>query len=86
MDDGPIVVVGASLKAFLRSTCETGVSSWSPLAAGPGSPGGGDIGTLWADAAGEFPVIDAGTSGQRSVRLHGHTELYVSGYSGPELS
>ena len=40
-----------------------------------------DIGTVWADAAGKFPVIDADTSGVRYVRLHGHTELYASGYS-----
>ena len=40
-----------------------------------------DIGTVWADAAGKFPVIDADTSGVRYVRLHGHTELYASGYT-----
>jgi uncharacterized protein YecE (DUF72 family) len=44
-----------------------------------------DIGTVWADAAGHFPVIDADTSGARYVRLHGHTELYASGYSSRSL-
>ncbi len=44
-----------------------------------------DIGTVWADAAGKFPVIDADTSGLRYVRLHGHTELYASGYSADQL-
>jgi uncharacterized protein YecE (DUF72 family) len=44
-----------------------------------------DIGTVWADAAGKFPVIDADTSGVRYVRLHGHTELYASGYSARSL-
>jgi len=44
-----------------------------------------DIGTVWADAAGKFPVIDADTSGVRYVRLHGHTELYASGYSSRSL-
>ncbi|MEP6631033.1 MAG: DUF72 domain-containing protein [Lapillicoccus sp.] len=44
-----------------------------------------DIGTVWADAAGKFPVIDADTSEVRYVRLHGHTELYASGYTAPEL-
>ncbi|MEP6649528.1 MAG: DUF72 domain-containing protein [Lapillicoccus sp.] len=44
-----------------------------------------DIGTVWADAAGKFPVIDADTSAVRYVRLHGHTELYASGYSSRSL-
>jgi uncharacterized protein YecE (DUF72 family) len=44
-----------------------------------------EIGTVWADAAGKFPVIDADTSGVRYVRLHGHTELYASGYSSRSL-
>jgi uncharacterized protein YecE (DUF72 family) len=44
-----------------------------------------DIGTVWGDAAGKFPVIDADTSGVRYVRLHGHTELYASGYSSRSL-
>ena len=44
-----------------------------------------DIGTVWGDAAGEFPVIDADTSGVRYVRLHGHTVLYASGYSSRSL-
>ena len=40
-----------------------------------------DIGTVLADTAGRFPVIDADTSDVRYVRLHGHTRLYASGYS-----
>jgi uncharacterized protein YecE (DUF72 family) len=44
-----------------------------------------DIGTVWGDAAGKFPVIDADTSGVRYVRLHGHTVLYSSGYSSRSL-
>jgi len=44
-----------------------------------------DIGTVWGDAAGKFPVIDGDTSGVRYVRLHGHTELYASGYSSRSL-
>lgn len=44
-----------------------------------------DIGTVWADAAGKFPVIDADTSDVRYVRLHGHTQLYASGYSSRSL-
>ena len=44
-----------------------------------------DIGTVWADAAGKFPAIDADTSGVRYVRLHGHTELYASDYDGARL-
>ncbi len=44
-----------------------------------------DIGTVWADAAGKFPVFDADTSGLRYVRLHGHTELYASNYDDAQL-
>jgi uncharacterized protein YecE (DUF72 family) len=44
-----------------------------------------DIGTVLADTAGKFPVIDEDTSGVRYVRLHGHTELYASGYSSRSL-
>jgi uncharacterized protein YecE (DUF72 family) len=44
-----------------------------------------DIGTVWGDAAGKFPVIDADTSTVRYVRLHGHTQLYASGYSARSL-
>lgn len=44
-----------------------------------------DIGTVWADAAGKFPVIDRDTSGVRYVRLHGHTALYASGYASRSL-
>ena len=44
-----------------------------------------DIGTVWADTAGTFPVFDADTSGLRYVRLHGHTELYASNYDDAQL-
>jgi len=44
-----------------------------------------DVGTVLADTAGHFPVIDADTSGVRYVRLHGHTRLYESGYSAANL-
>lgn len=40
-----------------------------------------DIGMVYSDTAGRFPVFDHDTSGVRYVRLHGHTELYASGYS-----
>jgi len=44
-----------------------------------------DVGTVLADTAGHFPVIDADTSPVRYVRLHGHTRLYESGYSPANL-
>ncbi|RIK14055.1 MAG: DUF72 domain-containing protein [Acidobacteria bacterium] len=39
------------------------------------------VGVVVSDSAGRYPVIDAVTSGVVYVRLHGDTELYVSGYS-----
>ena len=44
-----------------------------------------EIGLVWSDGAGRWPVLDADTSGVRYVRLHGHTELYASGYSSRSL-
>ena len=40
-----------------------------------------DIALVVADAAGKFPMIEEVTSGLVYVRLHGHDELYVSGYT-----
>lgn len=40
-----------------------------------------DIGVVVADSAGLYPVFDATTSDVVYVRLHGDTELYVSGYT-----
>lgn len=39
------------------------------------------VGLVVADSAGRFPALDEVTSGVVYVRLHGDTELYVSGYS-----
>ena len=39
------------------------------------------VGLVVADSAGHFPVLDTVTSRVVYVRLHGDTELYVSGYS-----
>lgn len=39
-----------------------------------------------ADTAGEYPCFDEATAGFSYVRLHGGTQLYVSGYSKRELS
>lgn len=41
------------------------------------------IAMVLADSAGTWPVIDRDTAAFRYVRLHGETELYMSGY-GPE--
>ncbi|WP_220388034.1 DUF72 domain-containing protein [Ornithinimicrobium cerasi] len=43
------------------------------------------IGNVVADTAGLWPYLDAVTSGVVYVRLHGDTELYVSGYSDEAL-
>ncbi len=40
-----------------------------------------DIGCVIADTAGRFPQADAVTSDVVYVRLHGHAELYASGYT-----
>lgn len=44
-----------------------------------------DVAMVMADAAGRWPTIDRETTGFRYVRLHGHTELYASGYSPAHL-
>ena len=44
-----------------------------------------DIGLVLADTAGRFPFIDEVTSDFVYVRLHGHEELYVSGYDAKTL-
>ncbi len=44
------------------------------------------IASCVADSAGRYPVIDDITADFSYVRLHGATELYVSGYSQTELS
>jgi uncharacterized protein YecE (DUF72 family) len=38
-----------------------------------------------ADNPGQWPIIDETTSDLNYVRLHGHEELYASGYSDEEL-
>ena len=44
-----------------------------------------DVGLVVADTAGRWPYLDAVTSSVVYVRLHGDTELYVSGYSDDAL-
>lgn len=44
-----------------------------------------DIGCVVADSGGTWPEIDAVTSEVVYVRLHGHTELYASGYAPSSL-
>lgn len=44
-----------------------------------------DVALVVSDAAGEWPLIEEKTSSFRYVRLHGHTELYASGYSDKAL-
>lgn len=44
-----------------------------------------DVGLVVADTAGRWPQMYEVTSDLVYVRLHGATELYVSGYSDPEL-
>lgn len=44
-----------------------------------------DIACVVSDSAGRWPTADAVTSDLVYVRLHGHTELYTSGYSGRSL-
>jgi uncharacterized protein YecE (DUF72 family) len=39
-----------------------------------------DVGLVVADTAGKWPLLEELTSGVAYVRLHGDTELYVSGY------
>ncbi|GLZ32432.1 hypothetical protein Lesp02_46200 [Lentzea sp. NBRC 105346] len=40
-----------------------------------------DIALVIADAAGKYPLIEEVTSSLVYIRLHGHDELYVSGYT-----
>ncbi|WP_328410491.1 DUF72 domain-containing protein [Nocardia sp. NBC_00403] len=40
-----------------------------------------DIALVVADAAGKYPLIEEVTSNFVYIRLHGHDELYVSGYT-----
>lgn len=44
-----------------------------------------DVGFVVADSAGRFPMADPVTAPFVYVRLHGSTELYVSGYTDEEL-
>ena len=44
-----------------------------------------DVGCVVADSGGRWPEIDAVTSDVVYVRLHGHTELYASGYASRSL-
>ncbi|HEY0776281.1 MAG TPA: DUF72 domain-containing protein [Nocardioidaceae bacterium] len=44
-----------------------------------------DIAYVVADTAGTFPLVEEVTSDHMYVRLHGDTELYVSGYSAASL-
>ncbi|MDQ6714632.1 MAG: DUF72 domain-containing protein [Actinomycetota bacterium] len=44
-----------------------------------------DVSMVLADSAGRWPVVDEDTSDLAYVRLHGHTTLYASGYSGRSL-
>lgn len=44
-----------------------------------------DVALVVADSAGRFPVVDTATSDFVYVRLHGHSELYASGYAGRTL-
>jgi uncharacterized protein YecE (DUF72 family) len=44
-----------------------------------------DIGAVIADSPGRWPEADVVTSDAVYVRLHGHTELYASGYSAASL-
>ncbi|MFF0817932.1 DUF72 domain-containing protein [Rhodococcus sp. NPDC003318] len=43
------------------------------------------VAVVVADTAGRFPVIDTPTTDFMYVRLHGHTELYTSGYASRTL-
>lgn len=40
-----------------------------------------DVALVVADSPGKWPYLEERTSDLRYVRLHGHTELYASGYS-----
>ena len=40
---------------------------------------------MTADNPGQWPIIEESTTDFRYVRLHGHDQLYASGYSDREL-
>ncbi|MFC3688697.1 DUF72 domain-containing protein [Aquipuribacter hungaricus] len=44
-----------------------------------------DVAVVVADTAGRWPMIDENTSGLAYARLHGESELYVSGYDDVSL-
>lgn len=44
-----------------------------------------DVGLVVADSPGRWPYSEERTSSLRYVRLHGHSELYASGYSADAL-
>ena len=44
-----------------------------------------DVGLVVSDSPGTWPFLEERTSDVMYVRLHGHTELYASGYSGRSL-
>lgn len=44
-----------------------------------------DVGLVVADSPGRWPYSEVRTSSLRYVRLHGHSELYASGYSSRSL-
>ncbi len=43
------------------------------------------VALVHSDSPGAWPCFDEGTAGFRYVRLHGHTELYASGYAPASL-
>jgi uncharacterized protein YecE (DUF72 family) len=44
-----------------------------------------EVGLVASDSPGAWPYFEERTTDLMYVRLHGHTELYASGYSGPSL-
>jgi uncharacterized protein YecE (DUF72 family) len=44
-----------------------------------------DVALVVSDSPGDWPMFDEHTGDLRYVRLHGHTELYASGYAGRSL-
>ena len=44
-----------------------------------------DVALAASDSPGAWPFFDEDTAGFRYVRLHGHTELYASGYAPASL-
>ena len=43
------------------------------------------VALVLADNPGQWPIIEENTGDHRYVRLHGHEELYASGYSDESL-